>query len=153
MIRQRDPTVSWVVVGQRFSANDDVDQARSDLKDAIVELADVTDVDLRLLYAGAKALLMPSRWEGFGFPALEAMACGTPAIVSDTPALVELTRGAGLVVGADDAGGIAAALEQLAGDDSFRRDLVARGLKVASSHDWDTAASRLAQLLEEIPVV
>jgi glycosyltransferase involved in cell wall biosynthesis len=69
-----------------------------------------TDADLVALLTGAKVLLYPSRYEGFGLPPLEAMACGTPAVVSDIPALRESTEGRARVVPAGDVAGWAAAL-------------------------------------------
>ncbi|HVU61365.1 MAG TPA: glycosyltransferase family 1 protein [Mycobacteriales bacterium] len=72
-----------------------------------------SDPDLVALLTGAKALLYPSRYEGFGLPPLEAMACGTPAIVSDIPALRESTAGSSArLVAPEDAEGWAAALRE-----------------------------------------
>ncbi|HVY11131.1 MAG TPA: glycosyltransferase family 1 protein [Mycobacteriales bacterium] len=78
--------------------------------DRIRIVGHTTDQDLVALLTGAKLLLYPSRYEGFGLPPLEAMACGTPAVVSDIPALRESTAGAATLVTPGDVEGWAEAL-------------------------------------------
>ncbi|MEA2168272.1 MAG: hypothetical protein QOF76_1572 [Solirubrobacteraceae bacterium] len=73
-------------------------------------LSSVTDAELSRLYAGALALVAPSRLEGFGLPAVEALACGTPAIVTDLPAVREVLGSRARFVAVDDAGALADAL-------------------------------------------
>jgi glycosyltransferase involved in cell wall biosynthesis len=70
-----------------------------------------SDADLVTLLSGAKVLLYPSRYEGFGLPPLEALACGTPAIVSDIPSLRESTAGQARRVAPGDSAGWASALQ------------------------------------------
>jgi glycosyltransferase involved in cell wall biosynthesis len=83
---------------------------------------------LPAVYAGASVFVYPSRYEGFGLPVLEAMACGAPVIVSSAAALTELVAGAGHVLATDTAAELTQAIERLLRSDGARRDLSQRGL-------------------------
>ena len=98
--------------------------------------------DLAPLYRGAIALLMPSIEEGFGLPALEAMACGTPVITSKNPALVEVTSDAALHVDAHDVDALAHAITRIADDSSLRAQLASRGIERATEFTWKRCAER-----------
>jgi len=98
--------------------------------------------DLAPLYRGAIALVMPSLDEGFGLPALEAMACGTPVITSNAPALVEVTSDAALHVDAHDVDAIARAIASIANDASLSARLAWRGLERAREFTWRRCAER-----------
>jgi glycosyltransferase involved in cell wall biosynthesis len=148
-VRASHPTLAWVVVGQRFGSPDEVDRSKPDLGRALIELTDVADDELRLIYAGAVALLMPSRWEGFGLPALEAMACGTPVVGADIPALREVVGTAGLLCGTDDVAGFGALLRRLLEDDELRLDLSRRGRERSREFTWDSAAAEAWRSFEE----
>ncbi|MBB6253673.1 glycosyltransferase family 4 protein [Nitrospirillum iridis] len=107
----------------------------------------VSDGELRALYENALALVYPSRYEGFGLPPVEAMACGCPVIISDQPALVEVaapeTTGAALVCGVDDADGLARLLRRLAEDELLRHRLAANGRARAARFRWSATAEAL----------
>ena len=106
-------------------------------------LRDATDADLPALYALAEVFALVSLYEGFGLPPLEAMACGTPVLVSDVSSLPEVVEGAGLLVDPFDVDAIAAALERLLGDAALRRQLAERGLAQAARFTWAHAAEEL----------
>lgn len=95
--------------------------------------------ELASLYRGAIALLMPSRDEGFGFPAVEAMAAGTAVITSNAPALVEITGDAALHAGAGD---LADAMRRVMEDVPLRDALIARGASRARQFTWQECARR-----------
>jgi glycosyltransferase involved in cell wall biosynthesis len=103
-------------------------------------LHDVPDADLPGLYSAAGVLTTPSFYEGFGLPALEAMACGTPVVVSDRASLPEVVGEAGLLVNADDPEDIAKALGRVLGDEALRVRMRERGLAQAARFTWDKAA-------------
>lgn len=110
----------------------------------------VSDDELASLYRGAIALVMPSREEGFGLPALEAMRCGTAVITSTAPALVEVTGDAALHV-APSADAFAEAMLRVMGDAPLRASLVARGTERASQFTWSRCAQRTRSAYFELP--
>jgi len=99
----------------------------------------VDDAELASLYRGAIALVMPSREEGFGLPALEAMASGCAVITSNAAALVEITDDAALHV-APDAASLTAAMARMASDESLRAALASRGIERAKEFTWTRCA-------------
>ncbi|HXA16828.1 MAG TPA: glycosyltransferase family 1 protein [Thermoanaerobaculia bacterium] len=112
-------------------------------RDGVVVTGFVDDGELAALYRGAIALVMPSREEGFGLPALEAMACGGVVITSNDPALVEITGDAALHVnlnGAADAGALRDAMRRLASDEALRQTLAWRGVERARTFTWKRCA-------------
>jgi alpha-1,3-rhamnosyl/mannosyltransferase len=103
-------------------------------------LGPVTEADLRPLYSGAAAFAFPSRYEGFGLPPLEAMACGTPVVASDSSSLPEVVGDAGLLVPADDVAAWADALRRVLADRALAADLRRRSLLRAATFGWDRTA-------------
>ena len=105
--------------------------------------------DLPSLMSAADVLVLPSLYEGFGLPALEAMACGTPVLASNTSALPEVVDDAGLLVDPLDVGAIAAGLTRLAGDPGLRADLSARGRTRAAEFTWERAGRETLAVLRD----
>jgi glycosyltransferase involved in cell wall biosynthesis len=114
-----------------------------DTGSAVRSLGHVPDEHLPGLYAGALCFVLPSLYEGFGLPCLEAMACGTPVVASDAAALPETCGGAALLVDPRDPVAIADAVERAAGDEQ----LAAAGIARAQAFTWDCAASRVDGVL------
>lgn len=107
----------------------------------------VTPERLGALYRGAALLALPSLDEGFGRSLLDAMAVGTPAVVSDIPALRELGGDAvRLVAPPDDAGAWTRALREVAADEPLRERMAARGRERAAGRTWDAVAARFVEL-------
>jgi glycosyltransferase involved in cell wall biosynthesis len=102
-------------------------------------LHDVPDADLPAMYNAASLLATPSFYEGFGLPALEAMACGTPVVVADRASLPEVVGEAGLLVNPDDPDGIAQALARVLTDESLRARMQELGLAQAGCFTWERA--------------
>jgi glycosyltransferase involved in cell wall biosynthesis len=100
----------------------------------------VPQQDLPALYAGARVMVYPSLYEGFGLPPVEAMACGTPVIVSDRASLPEVTGGAALTVAALDDLALGEALASVLEDGALHTRLVAAGLQQAGKFSWRQCA-------------
>jgi glycosyltransferase involved in cell wall biosynthesis len=108
----------------------------------------IEDADLPALYAGAAAFAMPSLYEGFGLPCLEAMAAGTPVVAADRAALPEACGGAALLADPDDPDGFASALVDAAGPE--RERLVAAGRERAATLTWQRTAEEVDRALEPL---
>ena len=102
------------------------------------------------LYAGAQALLMPSLYEGFGLPCLEAMASGVPVVASDRGALPETCGGAALLIDPDDPDALAAAAMTAASDGERRPELIEAGLQRAATLTWERAAADTDALFDRL---
>jgi glycosyltransferase involved in cell wall biosynthesis len=117
--------------------------ARDDLAAGRIRfLGYVPEADLPALYNDAAVLAFPSSYEGFGLPALEAMACATPVLTSNTSSLPEVVGEAGLLVDPLDVSAIAAGLGSLADSPDLREDLGRRGLARAAGFTWQRAAEQ-----------
>jgi len=108
----------------------------------------VDDALLKRYVACADALVLPSFYEGFGLPPLEAMACGCPVIVSDRASLPEVCGDAALYCNPDDVENIAARMLEVASDEAVRAELRAKGMARARQFTWDRCARETAALIE-----
>lgn len=109
----------------------------------------VSDDELLALYREAAVLVLPSLYEGFGYPLAEAMACGTPCIASDDPALVEVSGGAALHFPRGDAGALRLLLRRVLSDRALRDELSRRGLARARAFRWDRCAALHVEVYRE----
>lgn len=132
IVRRDEPRATLTLAGGSFE--------RLRGRDGVDLRGFVSDSELVALYRNATALVMPSLEEGFGLPAAEAMACGTPVITSNAAALVEVTRDAALHADARDASSIASAMLQILRDASLRETLARRGVERARDFTWKRAA-------------
>jgi glycosyltransferase involved in cell wall biosynthesis len=119
------------------------------LRRQVVFTGFVPDDELCCLYNGARVFVMPSLDEGFGLPALEAMACGTPVIVSSGNALEEIAGGAALLVDPREEGALAAAISSVIEDPLFAAELSRRSLERASQFSWSQTARQLLDIFRQ----
>lgn len=110
----------------------------------------VADEDLPALYSEAALFLMPSIYEGFGIPILEAMGCGVPVISSDTSCLPEVVADAGVLLSSDDQEAWTEAIHRLLLDAPRRTQLVGKGAIQARKFSWGIAARQLKALYEQL---
>ena len=108
------------------------------------------DEDLAAVYSAAQLCVVPSLYEGFGLPILEAMACGTPVACSNVSSLPELGGAAALYFDPYDAQEMAACIGQLAGQPALREDLRAKGMAQAARFSWERTARETLDVYEKV---
>jgi glycosyltransferase involved in cell wall biosynthesis len=116
----------------------------------VVEMGSVGDERLAELYNAVDAVIFPSHWEGFGLPAAEALACGTPTVVSDCAPLLETVGDAALAAPATDPEALAAAVCRIWESPSLREQLRERGPARARRFSWRLAGEQYSQLYRRI---
>lgn len=152
LLRERGKSCQLVLAGNpgRLTAALAREAARLGVEERVRFCGYVSDEDLRCLYTGAVALIFPSLIEGFGLPPLEAMACGTPVIATDAPAMNEVLRGAATFVPRRNPGAIAEACARLLGDLAQREEAAARALEHAARFTWTRTAAETLAVYHEV---
>lgn len=110
----------------------------------------VPDQDLPVLYQEAKLLVYPSIYEGFGFPPLEAMSCGTPVVTSNRSSLPEVVGDGALLVNPFDVAEIAESILKVLKDDDLRNRLIAKGFENVKRFSWQTTAQQTINVYQEV---
>ena len=123
--------------------------AELDVGRQVVFTGFVPDEELCRLYNTCTVFVMPSLDEGFGLPAIEAMSCGRPVIVSSGNSLEELVGDAGLTVNPHNVEELAAAIDRIFSCEDLRRSLAGRAIQRASEFSWETAARQLLEVFEQ----
>jgi glycosyltransferase involved in cell wall biosynthesis len=141
------PVMVWAGV-ERWGS----DELRTHAQAVGVQLTGrVEAAHLPALYRGAQALIYPSLYEGFGLPPVEAMACGTPVITSNTTSLPEAVDNAALTFDPVNVDQLANTIERIICDAALRAELRQRGLAQAARFDWTTTAAQLMRNLRQYP--
>jgi glycosyltransferase involved in cell wall biosynthesis len=120
------------------------------LESAIVCAGRVSPDVLRLLYSYARLFVFPSRYEGFGMPVLEAMACGAPTITSTTSALPEVAGGAALLAHPGDTEELAGLMSRVLTEEPLHKDLRMRGFVRAKEMTWHATAVQTLSLYQDL---
>ena len=144
--------IPFVVAGMQGWRTQGLDREVAALidKGQIRRLGFVADEVLPALYSGARVFVYPSLYEGFGLPALEAMACGTPAVVSNRSSLPEVVGDAGLQVDALDVAGLAQAMCQILENDELHALLRQRGIERARGFSWQRCAEQTLAVYRQV---
>lgn len=151
-LRDQGRTEGLVIVGKRgWRCEAFFERLRAlDLEGVVTLPGFVADEDLPALYSAAEVFAYPSLYEGFGLPPLEALACGTPVVVSNTSSLPEVVGDAGLLVPPDDAEALAAALTRLLDNPVLRAQLSARSFHQAAQFTWEATARHTLEIYQEV---
>lgn len=150
-LRKDFPELQLVVAGKRFQEYDELDQITEQVSnDGIVEWGLADDAALRALYNGARVLVFPSLYEGFGLPPLEAMACGTPVIVSNTGSLPEVVGGSGICVDPYEVEDIARGIREVLTNLDVRDRMREAGLARARTFSWQETARQTMNIYREV---
>jgi|LGOV01.1.fsa_nt_gb glycosyltransferase involved in cell wall biosynthesis len=133
-----------VLIGKRKWVLGDMDETveRYRLQDCILEMGYIDNRHLPVFYSGAQTFVFPSLWEGFGIPVVEAMACGTPVITSNTSCLPEVTGGVALLVDPYKVEEIAEAMHKVYTDSALCDILRQEGLIQARQFSWRKTAEQ-----------
>ncbi|MBN2854129.1 glycosyltransferase family 4 protein, partial [Patescibacteria group bacterium] len=109
----------------------------------------VEEADMPYIFASASAFIFPTKYEGFGIPLLQAMACGLPIAVSNIPVLHEVAAEAALYFDPNNSSAIAVAMKSLASESALREDLRAKGLERVKNFDFEKCARETLGVLTE----
>lgn len=120
------------------------------IADAVIQPGYVPADLLTSLYSASRMFLLPSIWEGFGIPVVEAMACGAPVLTSNVTSLPEIAGDAAVIVDPHSTASMAEGLAKLDASESLRQTLVARGLERARLFTWENGARRTLETYERL---
>lgn len=141
-----------VIAGKRGWKENEIFRtiAKSPKRSRIKYIGYVEEADKPALIKMAKILAYPSFYEGFGFQPLEAMAVGTPTIVSQVTALPEVVGGASLLINPYNIVDLTKAMEEILNSEDLRKKLVAKGMTRVSEFNWDTSAKKVLEELNKL---
>ena len=151
-VRLRGMDLHYAIAGGQGWLEEEMKQTitQTSLRDQVHLLGFVDDGDLPALYSEAQTLLMPSLYEGFGLPVLEAMACGTPVIASDVSSLPEVAGDAALMVDPYDSDAIADAILRIQADADLRASLIESGYRQSKRFTWERSAAQLKSIYDQM---
>ena len=110
----------------------------------------VPETDLPAYYSGAEVSVLPSLYEGFGFPVLEAMACACPVITSNTSSLPEVVGKAGIMVDPHDTDSLAQAMMQVLTDSELSNNMIRKGLEQSKRFSWEKTARETLEVYHKV---
>ncbi len=123
---------------------------RLGLEDRVMITGFVSEKDMVLLYNAAEMFVFPSLYEGFGLPVLEAMACGTPVVSSNTSSLPEVVGDAGILFDPNDKTDLVKGIEMVLSNEELRQDLLRRGLERIRHFSWTGTAQQTLEVYQQM---
>ncbi len=148
----RVPSAALVIAGQWDARYPEAKQAAAQAgwQDRVKFLGPVAEADLPAMYAGARLFVFPSLYEGFGLPVLEAMACGTPVICSNTSSLPEVIGDARHSFDPLNTAAMATAIQEVLSAPAMLEELSHQGIRRAAQFSWAQTAQRTAAVYQEV---
>lgn len=143
LLARRNLDFRFIQVGGVFSQSQQRLIENLGLRDKVRQISRVSEGELVILYNAADVVVLPSLYEGFGFPALEAMACGTPVVASSVASFPEVVGDAGLLVDPHDPQAIADAIICVLSNSMLAEELRRRGLERAKLFTWERTAEKV----------
>ncbi|MDQ7026035.1 MAG: glycosyltransferase family 1 protein [Anaerolineae bacterium] len=152
ILRERGYDLCLVIAGGKGWLENEMVQTieATGMSDYVNLIGFVDEEDLPVLYQGAECVAFPSLYEGFGFPVLEGMACGTPVITSNISSLPEVAGDAALLVNPLDVEEIAHAIQRILDDSQLKATLIQRGLEQVKHFTWEKSAKQLKQIYTHV---
>ncbi|MCK5466234.1 glycosyltransferase family 4 protein [Candidatus Parcubacteria bacterium] len=143
--------IKLIIAGGKGWMSDEIYKKakESEFSKEIEFMGSVSDDELADLYKNATIFVLPSLYEGFGLPVLEAMSYGIPCVVSDNSSLSEITGDSALLVDAYNSNDIAEKINVLLNDEKLRRDLSKRGVENAGKFSWIKAAEKVVEVFRK----
>jgi glycosyltransferase involved in cell wall biosynthesis len=140
-----------VIIGDNISQYPSVRQSviRSRVENMVRFLGFVPFETLRCFYQSAAAFVFPSRYEGFGMPPLEAMACGAPVVASNVSSLPEVVGDSAVLVNPENVFDIVRGIQDVLLDENLRATLIAKGREQAARFSWSRTARQVREIYEE----
>ncbi len=151
-LRDKGYDLDFVIAGGKGWLEDEMYQTieTTGMSDHVHLIGFADDADLPALYSGAECTLFPSLYEGFGFPVLESMACGTPVVTSNVSSLPEVAGDAALLVDPLSTEAITHAVQRILDDSTLRQTLIERGFRQAKKFTWERSARQLRQIYADV---
>ncbi len=155
-ILQEDPDVVLLKVGSPGMSGDrksTLNLIKSlNIEDSVIFTEDVPEEMLAKYYNAADLFIFPSRYEGFGLPIIEAMACGCPVVAADTSSIPEVVEGAALLKDPDDSRGFVDSIQDVLNDTASKNDLVLKGKRRIANFNWDKSAEKMKKVYSSLDV-
>ena len=120
------------------------------LEDRVIFTDFIPDTEIALLLNGAECFVLPSLYEGFGIPVVEAMACGCPVIASNTSSLPEIIGEAGVLFDPNSKEDLVKSLEKVLYGVKYREELINKGLERSKLFNWDKCTEIISKTLEKV---
>ncbi len=150
--RLKESDLCVVIVGGKGWLEDPIYESirQFGMESRVIFAGFAADEDLPAIYSGSVCMALPSLYEGFGLPVLEAMACGVPVVTSNLSSLPEVAGDAGILVTPTDLGEIVDAIERVISDSTLRENMIAKGLQQAQKFSWQTGAQQLNEVYDRL---